>query len=223
MSAILRPAMQFVACSGFPVPVSRYWSELPSVEISDTENAVPGAGTVRRWLREAPEGFAFTVLAPKGIAAGGFLQKGKTTPGLMETVEVAKTLGAKAIVFAAPPELLPSRIVKAQLKAFAAALPRGLPPVVFDLPAWHAEEVASAVGDSGAYAAYNPLAGAWPTKAPFLYFRLHGPAGHRSRYEESALEGVVNAVRDSKAKLTFCVFTNVDMFSNAKFILKQTT
>ena len=94
--------MPFVACSGFPVPVSRYWAELPAVEISDTENAVPGAGTVRRWLREAPAGFAFTVLAPKGIAAGGFLQKGKTTPGLMETVEVAKTLGAKAIVFAAP-------------------------------------------------------------------------------------------------------------------------
>ncbi len=223
MSAILAQPMKFVACSGFPVPVSRYWAELPAVEISDTENAVPGAGTVRRWLRESADGFAFTVLAPKGIAAGGFLVKGKNTPGLMETAEVAKTLQAKALVFAAPPELLPSRLVKAQLKAFAEALPRGLPPVVFDLPSWNAEEVASAVGDSGAHAAYNPLSGPIPTKAAFLYFRLHGPAGHRSRYEEAALEGVVNAVRDSKAKLTFCVFTNVDMFANAKFILKQTT
>jgi uncharacterized protein YecE (DUF72 family) len=215
--------MKFVACSGFPVPVSRYWAELPAVEISETENSVPGAGTVRRWLRESADGFAFTVLAPKGLAAGGFLDKGKGAAGLMETVAVAKTLQAKALVFAAPPELLPSRVLKAQLRAFAEALPRGLPPVVFDLPAWHAEEVAAAVGDSGAHAAYNPLAGAWPTKAPFIYFRLHGPAGHRSRYEEAALEGVVNAVRDSKAKLTFCVFTNVDMFANAKFILKQTT
>lgn len=215
--------MKFVACSGFPVPVSRYWAELPAVEISDTENAPPGAGTVRRWLRESAEGFAFTVLAPKAIAAGGFLEKGKHTPGLADVATVAKTLHAKALVFAAPPELLPSRTVKAQLKAFAEALPRGLPPVVFDLPAWHAEEVASVVNDTGAHAAYNPLAGALPTKSALLYFRLHGPAGHRSRYEEAALEGVVNAMRDSTAKLTVCVFTNVDMFANAKFILKQTT
>ena len=48
-------AMFVVACSGFPVPVSRYWQEFDAVEISDTEIAIPGAGTVRRWIREAPE------------------------------------------------------------------------------------------------------------------------------------------------------------------------
>jgi uncharacterized protein YecE (DUF72 family) len=215
--------MKLVACSGFPVPVSRYWAELPAIEISDTENAIPGAGTVRRWVREAPEGYGFTVLAPKGIAANGFAERGKDAPGLVEVAAVARTLGAKALVFAAPPELLPSRIARAQLKSFAEALPRGLPPVVFDLPSWQGEEIASAVNDAGAHAAYNPLTGPYPAKAAFLYFRLHGPAGHRSRYEESALERVVEAVRSSKAKATFCVFTNIDMFANAKFLLKQTT
>jgi hypothetical protein len=29
--------MFVVACSGFPVPVSRYWREFDAVEISDTE------------------------------------------------------------------------------------------------------------------------------------------------------------------------------------------
>jgi hypothetical protein len=31
--------MFVVACSGFPVPVSRYWREFDAVEISDTEIA----------------------------------------------------------------------------------------------------------------------------------------------------------------------------------------
>ena len=53
--------MAVVACSGFPVPVSRYFREFEGVEISETELGIPGAGTVRRWLREAPEGFVFTL------------------------------------------------------------------------------------------------------------------------------------------------------------------
>jgi uncharacterized protein YecE (DUF72 family) len=56
--------MFVVACSGFPVPVSRYWREFDAVEISDTEIAIPGAGTVRRWIREAPDNFLFTVVLP---------------------------------------------------------------------------------------------------------------------------------------------------------------
>jgi uncharacterized protein YecE (DUF72 family) len=64
--------MAVVACSGFPVPVSRYFREFEGVEISETELGIPGAGTVRRWLREAPENFTFTLLAPKEISAGGF-------------------------------------------------------------------------------------------------------------------------------------------------------
>ena len=65
-------AMIVVACSGFPVPVSRNWREFLAVEISETELGIPGAGTVRRWLREAPEGFTFTLLAPKDIATSNF-------------------------------------------------------------------------------------------------------------------------------------------------------
>ena len=57
--------MLLVACSGFPVPVSRYWGAFPAVEISDTEIAMPGRGSIRRWTREAPEGCLVSVLAPQ--------------------------------------------------------------------------------------------------------------------------------------------------------------
>jgi uncharacterized protein YecE (DUF72 family) len=212
--------MRIVACSGFPVPVSRYWGELPGVEIAESENAPPGAGTVRRWLREAPPGFAFSLLAPKAIAASGFTQKGRATPQLAETAEVAKVLGAHALVFVAPPEWLPSRAAKAAVKAFAEALPRGLPPCVFDLQGWNAEETAATVGPAGALAAYNPLRGPLPPKQDLLYVRLPGPAGHRSRYEEASLEQVATAVRAVQAERTFVVLANIDMLTNAKTLVK---
>jgi uncharacterized protein YecE (DUF72 family) len=212
--------MLVVACSGFPGPVSRYWGELPGVEIAESENAPPGAGTVRRWLREAPKGFAFSLLAPKAIAAGGFAQKGKAAPLLAETAEVAKALGAQALVFVAPPEWLPTRAAKAAVKAFAEALPRGLPTCVFDLQGWSPEETAAAVGGAGALAAQNPLRAPLPAKQDLLYVRLPGPAGHRSRYEEASLEQVAAAVRGANAKRTFVVLANIDMLPNAKSLVK---
>ncbi len=70
--------MLFVACSGFPIAVSRYLAEFRAVEIADTEIGIPGMGSIRRWQREAPEGFAFTVLAPATIGASGFAEGGET-------------------------------------------------------------------------------------------------------------------------------------------------
>ena len=86
--------MVFVACSGFPVPVSRYWNDFLAVELSDTELGIPGAGTVRRWLRESPEGFQFTVRAPKVIAESGFEKNTENKQLMRELTELITTLNA---------------------------------------------------------------------------------------------------------------------------------
>ena len=58
------------------------------------------------------------------------------------------------------------------------------------------------------------------SRLPVGYYRLPGPAGHKSRYEDPAIEKLADialAIKDQQA--TF-VFTNVDMFADAKRLKK---
>jgi uncharacterized protein YecE (DUF72 family) len=209
--------MTVIACSGFPVPVSRYWGEFEAVEISETELGIPGSGTVRRWLREAHEGFTFTLLAPKDIAASGFALTPDNDKLVKGIGALAKTMSAQAVVFAAPPELVCNRTTKSAVKKFVAALPARYPRVVLSLPGFKLADIKSAIdGRKNVFAAYDPLTEKpAASKDDFCYLRLPGPAGHRSRYDEASLEAIVKHVKASKAKLTICVFYNIDMHANA--------
>ena len=214
-------AMLFVACSGFPVPVSRYWREFGSVEISDTEIAMPGAGSVRRWIREAPEGFAFTVLAPKEISISGF-RRTKENKALCEQVtELANSLEAKAIVFAADEDFKHGKAARTAIRSFLGFVPDDMPPIVLDLPAWKPSDIAAACTDRGAIAAYDPLLQEPPPEASRVYLRLPGPAGHRSRYDEASVDKIAEHCKGLKSDLTFCVFLNIDMQTNATQLMKR--
>lgn len=211
--------MTVIACSGFPVPVSRYWREFAGVEISETELGIPGAGTVRRWLRESPEDFAFTLLAPRDITANGFKKSAEGEKLTKEIGTLCRNMKAKAILFAAPTEFPMTRPRKSAVKAFVKALPARYPKVVIDLPEWNPADVMAVCEErKGTVAAYDPLAheGLKPPKGEMAYIRLPGPAGHRSRYDEPSLEKLAEHCKKSKAKLTLCVFHNIDMHANAR-------
>lgn len=216
--------MVFVACSGFPVPVSRYWKEFMSVEISDTELGIPGEGTVRRWVRESPEGFAFTALAPGSVAASGFKLDDDLRDLLKRFGAVAKKLNSKAVVFATNEKFKHSKANRAVLRTFLESLPKGLPPVVLDLP-WQPEQTQD-VAEDLAIAAYDPLKESPPPLVNGLaYARLPGPAGHRSRYDEPSVKAIAKHCEESESEEIFCVFRNIDMHVNAaalRVLLKQT-
>jgi uncharacterized protein YecE (DUF72 family) len=57
-------------------------------------------------------------------------------------------------------------------------------------------------------------------KSKFGYYRLPGPAGHKSRYEDPALEKLAEIVKAAKHESSVWVFTNVDMFADAKRLKK---
>ena len=48
------------------------------------------------------------------------------------------------------------------------------------------------------------------------YYRLHGPAGHKSRYEDPAIETLSEIASEAGHDTATYVFTNVDMFADAK-------
>jgi len=212
--------MIFVACSGFPVPVSRYWSQLPAVEISDTELGIPGDGTIRRWLRESPKGFGFTVLAPKAIAASGFAKTQENKEHVAAIGEVATKLSAHAVVLRAGMDMKPNRANRAALKAFVATIPKNYPRVVLDLPAWKPHQIEATAGDRF-HIAYDALNDEPPAVGDLDYIRLPGPAGHRSRYDEESLKELAEHIAASPAEIQFCVFRNVDMHTNATALLSM--
>ncbi|MFW6023207.1 MAG: DUF72 domain-containing protein [Myxococcota bacterium] len=216
--------MVFVACSGFPVPVSRYFDQFGAVEISDTELGMPGEGTIRRWLREAPEGFAFSMLAPKEIGASGFEISHDVREAVGNIGRLALRVHAKAVVFAAPPSIKPTAKRRAALGAFLDWLPDNFPPIVLDLPAWKPEQVVDASDGRPVVVAHDPLNDAPPKDDGGLcYLRMPGPAGYRSRYDDETMDDIAARCRQAEAHYdtVMCVFRNIDMHANALQLMER--
>jgi uncharacterized protein YecE (DUF72 family) len=211
--------MRFVACSGFPVPVSRYFQEFSAVEIAESELGIPGDGTVRRWIREAPKGYGFSMLAPKTFADANFVPSPELEALGVQLFALAVKLKAKALVFPVPETIKHTKPNKALLQAFVRSLPPKGPAVVLDIPSWKPDQVASI--DARVVAAYDPLKEAAPEPNGVAYLRLPGPAGHRSRYDEASMDKIAEHCAGIAAETVFCVFRNIDMQANAQQLVKR--
>jgi uncharacterized protein YecE (DUF72 family) len=212
--------MVTIGCAGFPVPATRYFKEFLFVEVQETHVALPGTGTIRRWRREAPPGFVFSLLAPREIGQEGF-RDGKVVETALKTmIEVGKDLDAKTAVFVAPPEFTASRPNKTALKEFLQHAKKKFSHVIWEPPpAWDADDAQALAVDVGAVAARDPLAHG-TTTAKYAYYRLPGPAGHKSRYEDPAIDRLAELALGAKNEHATYVFTNVDMFADAKRLRK---
>jgi len=209
-----------IGCAGFPVPATRYFKEFLFVEVQETHVSQPGTGTIRRWRREAPPGFVFALLAPREIGAEGFRDGKIIETALKNLVDVGKELDAQTAVFVAPPEFGPSRANKQAVKDFLAGVKKKFKRIVWEPPpSWDADDASALAADSGATAARDPLAHG-TTSAAFGYYRLPGPAGHKSRYEDPAIEKLAEVAAAAKNEQAVYVFTNVDMFADAKRLKK---
>lgn len=211
--------MLLVACSGFPIAVSRYLSDFEAVEIADTEIGIPGTGSIRRWQREAREGFVFTALAPAEIGASGFAETGETDQALKAILSFCKKLDARAVVFRVPDDVALTRAVATRAKQLLKSTASSLTPVL-DAPHWKATQVATICEGIGAVAAHDPLTLPSAPTGKLAYLALPGPAGHRSRYDDDTIAKVAAVCRRSKAETTMCVFRNIDMEANSKMLLE---
>ncbi|MGK4004827.1 DUF72 domain-containing protein [Sorangium sp. So ce1036] len=205
-----------VGCAGFPVPATRYFREFMFVEVQETHVSLPGPGTIRRWRREAPVGFRFALLGPREIGQEGF-RDGKVIETALKSIEaVADELEAKSAVFVGPPEFTPTRANKTILRDFLVNVKKRFERVVFEPPpGWDPDECDELTQEVGALAARDPL-NAGLSRLKVAYYRLHGPAGHKSRYEDPAIERLAEIARGAKHDDATYVFTNVDMFADAK-------
>lgn len=205
-----------VGCSGFAVPATRYFREYAFVEVQETHRAVPGPGTIRRWRREAPEGFEFALLGPREIAQESF-RAGKVIETALKTLElVQEELHAQVAIFLAPPDFSQSRPNKSALRDFLNVVRARFKTVVFDAgPGWAADEADELAAETATLAARDPLQHGL-SKREQAYYRLPGPAGHKSRYEDPAIERLAEIAKSAEHEHAHYVFTNVDMFADGR-------
>lgn len=214
--------MLLVGCAGFPVPATRYLREFLLVEVADTHLGVPGPALVRRWKREAPEGFVFTALAPRELTADAFKPSPAADAAWAEFLPVARDLEARAIVVTTPPEVAPGKVTRAAARAMLERIAKpGLPQLVWEPPpTWELRDAEAVAKDTGVVVARDPTRHAPFAKTTFAYYRLPGPAGHRSRYEDPPIEAAAKTIRETKVDTTLVVFANVDMYADSKRLRK---
>jgi len=209
-----------VGCAGFPVPATRYFKEFMFVEVQDTHLGPPGPGTVRRWRREAPEGFHFAMVGPREIGQEGF-RDGTVVETAMQTLEaVGKELNADTVILVSPSDFAFTRPNRAAVKDLLSVVRKRFNRVIFE-PAsgWDPDETEALATDAKAIAARDPLL-TGISKAPVAYYRLSGPAGHKSRYEDPAIDRLGELAKTAPDQEATYVFTNVDMFADAKRLKK---
>lgn len=205
-----------VGCSGFAVPATRYFREYEFVEVQETQRAVPGPGTIRRWRREAPDGFQFALLGPREIAQESF-RSGKVIESALKNLEaVQEELQAQVAIFLASGDFSYSRPNRSALKDFLLVVRERFATVVFDAgPAWNPDEADELAEETFTLAVRDPLQHGL-SKRGQAYYRLPGPAGHKSRYEDPAIERLAEIAKDAAHERAHYVFTNVDMFADGR-------
>jgi uncharacterized protein YecE (DUF72 family) len=211
-----------IGCCGFPVPATRYFQEeFTYVEVQDIHVNTNAMGTIRRWKRESPPSFRFAVMSPRDVGQEGYRDGKVVENALAQLVEVARELSAVTAVFIAPPDFAPSRANKSQLKDFLARTRPKWESVIWEAPpSWDADEASALCADLGVVAARDPLAhGTAPGEVG--YYRMPGPAGYKSRYEDPAIDKLSQLAMDAKHARATYVFANVDMFADAKRFRKS--
>jgi uncharacterized protein YecE (DUF72 family) len=153
-----------------------YTRAFGTVEVNSTFYRWPRAATFARWSRVSPEGFVWTVKAPRAMTHSARLYAPERWLG--EVCKGVERLGAKrgVLLVQLPPGLA---VDLARLGYFLSIVPRHLRVAVeFRHESWHSEEVFRLLESRGA--AYCVMSGArlpcvLRATAPFVYVRLHGP------------------------------------------------
>ena len=78
----------------------------------------------------------------------------------------------------------------------------------------------AAIGYPPARAPLDPLRHPAFGKVPRGYYRMPGPAGFKSRYEDPPLAAVAEVIARTQSSECLAVFANVDMYADAKRLRK---
>jgi uncharacterized protein YecE (DUF72 family) len=231
-----------IGCCGFPVGKQEYYAHFGVIEVNVTFYQPPKISTLTRWRQEAPKDFEFVLKAWQLIthhcgcptyrrlrtripeAKRRFYGNFKPTDEVFEawdaTLECARTLEAKLVLFQTPPVFGPTaENVSNMRRFFKKAKRKDLVFVWEPRGKWleSGEDIKEICQDLGLIHCaidpfrYKPLFGG------LNYFRLHGriESGHID-YDYQYGHGELRRLFDMcGGKESYCMFNNSAMYEDA--------
>jgi uncharacterized protein YecE (DUF72 family) len=241
------PGALRIGCCGFPLSFTRYAALFSVVEVQQTFYQPPLARTLEKWRSQVYPEFEFTLKAWQLITheassptyrrlrekltdrekreAGAFRLSTTVWKAWERTLECARLLGSRAILFQCPARFTPTPENKNRLRAFFREIrPSAHPPLV-EGPLtfiweprgdWRPEEVRELCDELGLVQGGDPFVQTLP-KRGLGYFRLHGRTGYRYRYTDADLAELLRLARPHAPCYVF--FNNISMLEDARRFL----
>ncbi len=193
------------------LPLARYFDYyqevFDTVELNASFYRFPTKGSVRRWYKEAREGFLYAVKVHREIT---HLRKFQAPERVRDFYELVRDLGEKLgpVLFQLPPRFAYS---EAHLERILSALDGDFKNAIeFRHPSWWRDEVYRALGEAGAAFVSVSAPGLPETfvETAFVYLRFHGrTAWYRDNYGEAELARWAERARGKEA---YAYFNNTD-------------
>ncbi|MDO8490831.1 MAG: DUF72 domain-containing protein [Dehalococcoidia bacterium] len=222
-----------VGCCGFAGGRGAYFSRFKLVEIQQTFYQPPSVETARRWRREAPPDFEFTVkawqlithpaqspsyartrvdISPQEAEQYGFF---RPTPQVKEawqrTREIAKALRARVVVFQSPAQFGEAQANIDNLRGFFKGLEREFIMVWEPRGGWQQATVRRLCRELDLVHCADPFSGEQLWGKP-AYFRLHGHPHYRRHYSDEELRWLKDLIGERRA---YVLFNNITMYEDA--------
>jgi uncharacterized protein YecE (DUF72 family) len=190
-----------------------YAGRFSTVEINNTFYRMPAESMLARWSQEVPEGFSFTLKAPRRITHDKRLRD--TGPDVAEFTRRAATLGDKlgVLLFQLPPQFKKDR---ERLQEFLATLPRGTRVALeFRSASWQDDEVYAALRAAGAMLCVTDTD---EGDTPFVatsdwgYLRLR-----RTHYDDAELRAWAQRIAAQRLARSYVYFMHEDEALGTRF------
>jgi len=233
-----------VGCCGLPVSLRRYAEGFSVVEVQQTFYQPPALRTLEKWRSTVPAGFEFTLKAWQLIThqatsptyrrlreelgqqqrreVGDFRQNATVMYAWRRTLDCARILGSRCVLFQCPARFGPTPTNKGNLRTFFREIkpdllsPGGGGPfscVWEPRGEWQTEEVWELCDELGLVHGVDPFQQK-PASGPFGYFRLHGRTGYRYRYSDQDLAQLQEMA--GKHVSCYVLFNNITMLEDAR-------
>jgi uncharacterized protein YecE (DUF72 family) len=224
-----------IGCCGFRSSRESYYPVLSAVEVQHTFYQPPQISTLKKWRKEAPADFEFTIKAWQLIThkatsptykrlkrqltdqekseSGSFNPTKIVKEAWETTLECAKALKAKAILFQCPASYRPLGENIENLVTFFKEIKREKLNLCWEPRGdWPPELVQDLCQDLQLWHVVDPFSQRTLTTQK-CYFRLHGRGGWRYRYEDAELEELKAML--PKRGTSYVFFNNIEMKKDA--------
>ncbi len=234
-----------VGTCGFQRSRRSHYENLDVVEVQQTFYDPPNDETLKRWKREAPENFEFTVKAWMLITHsynkmlwrrlkrkvpgrpedyGNFKLNRHTLWALEETIKSARILGSRIIVFQSPQSFRPTRENISNIKNFFRNVDLKGFIVVWEPRGewWQKNELLEELhNELGIFIGGDVLRERIPKhRQDLLYSRLHGLGGrgevnYKYKYKDDDLAKLKDIILEYGSKEAYIMFNNVYAYEDA--------